>query len=226
MAGITAGKTWSRIGAETAPTSAAAPGVWGDLNEVAENVAAGNWPEPPTLTMEVIAEGVLTGTATNIELASIPADFTNLELIFTGRTTNAYGPGTCRFTVNNDTSSSYGSNYGYRQISHSYSSAEGSSNNYYDADSRFRAGYVTTDGGGSTAGQFSMSRVYIYNYSQTTHGKNYTYISGTPGSNTRNFGMQFGGGYWSGTDAISEIDFDCWGDTMYVGSSWQLSGYG
>jgi hypothetical protein len=66
------------------------------------------------LGMEVIAEGVLSGTATNIELASIPADFTNLELVFTGRTTNSYGPGTCRFTVNNDTTDSYGSNYGYR----------------------------------------------------------------------------------------------------------------
>jgi|TARA_R110000824_G_scaffold242359_1_gene431070 hypothetical protein len=178
------------------------------------------------LGMEVIAEGVLSGTATNIELASIPADFTNLELVFTGRTTNSYGPGTCRFTVNNDTTDSYGSNYGYRSISYNYSSAQGSSNNYYNADTRFRAGYVATDGAGSPTGYFSMSRVYIYNYSQTTHGKNYTYISGTPGSNTRNFGMQFGGGYWSGTAAISEIDFDCWGDTMYAGSSWQLSGYG
>ena len=174
------------------------------------------------LGMEVIAEGVLSGTATNIELASIPDTFTNLELIFTGRTTNSYGPGTCRFTVNNDTAD----NYGYRSISYNSTSAQGSSNNYYNADGRFRAGYVATDGTGSPTGYFSMSRIYIYNYSQTTHGKNYTYISGTPGSNTKNFGMQFGGGYWSGTAAISEIDFDCWGDTMYVGSSWQLSGYG
>ena len=46
MAGIEAGKTWSRIGAEVAPTSSAASGVWGDLNEVAENVGAGTWPAP------------------------------------------------------------------------------------------------------------------------------------------------------------------------------------
>lgn len=48
MAGIASGKPWSRIGAEPAPTSAAAPGVWGDLNEVSENVAAGTWPAPPS----------------------------------------------------------------------------------------------------------------------------------------------------------------------------------
>ena len=178
------------------------------------------------LGMEVIAEGELSTTATNIELASIPDTFTNLELIWTGRTTNAYGPGTVRFTVNNDTADNYGSNYGFRQISYNSSSNQGSSNNYYNADGRFRAGYTATDGSGSTTGYMAMSRIYIYNYSQTTHGKNYTYISGTPGSNTKNFGMQFGGGYWSGTAAISEIDFDAWGDTMYAGSTWQLNGYG
>ncbi len=46
MAGIEAGKTWSRIGAEVAPTSSAASGVWGDLNEVSEYIAGGTWPAP------------------------------------------------------------------------------------------------------------------------------------------------------------------------------------
>ncbi len=45
MTGISAGKTWSRIGAEVAPTGSAAPGVW-QIGEVAENVGAGNWPAP------------------------------------------------------------------------------------------------------------------------------------------------------------------------------------
>ena len=45
MTGISAGKTWSRIGAEVAPTSSAASGVW-QIGEVAENVGAGTWPSP------------------------------------------------------------------------------------------------------------------------------------------------------------------------------------
>lgn len=45
MTGISAGKTWSRIGAEVAPTSSAASGVW-QMQEVAENVSGGTWPEP------------------------------------------------------------------------------------------------------------------------------------------------------------------------------------
>ena len=47
MTGISAGKTWSRIGAEVAPTSSAASGVW-LIGEVAENVGAGTWPAPPS----------------------------------------------------------------------------------------------------------------------------------------------------------------------------------
>ena len=46
MTGIEAGKTWSRIGAEVAPTSSAASGVWGSLNEVSGYVGAGTWPAP------------------------------------------------------------------------------------------------------------------------------------------------------------------------------------
>ena len=225
MTGIAAGKTWSRVGPEVAPTSSSASGVW-TLQEYSENQGAGTWPNPPTTVMEVIAEGVLTGTATNIQIASIPDIYTNLELIWTGRTTNVYGPSTVRFTVNNDTADNYGSNYGYYQISYNYSYAQGSSNNYYNSDARFRAGYTATEGNGNPAGYMAMSRIYIYNYSQKTHGKNYTYISGTPGASNRNHGFQFGGGYYSGTAAISEIDFDAWGDTMVVGTTWQLNGYG
>jgi len=43
VTGISAGKAWSRIGAEVAPTSSAASGVW-QIGEVAENVGAGTWP--------------------------------------------------------------------------------------------------------------------------------------------------------------------------------------
>ena len=45
MVGIAAGKTWSRIGPEVAPTDSAASGVW-TLQEYSENQAAGTWPSP------------------------------------------------------------------------------------------------------------------------------------------------------------------------------------
>ena len=45
MTGIEAGKTWSRIGPEVAPTSSAASGVW-TIQEYSENQGAGTWPNP------------------------------------------------------------------------------------------------------------------------------------------------------------------------------------
>jgi hypothetical protein len=53
VTGIAAGKTWSRIGPEVAPTSAAASGVW-TLNELAQNEGAGTWPAPLIGTYEWI----------------------------------------------------------------------------------------------------------------------------------------------------------------------------
>jgi len=46
VTGIEAGKTWSRIGPEVAPTLSSASGVW-TLQENAENQGAGTWPNPP-----------------------------------------------------------------------------------------------------------------------------------------------------------------------------------
>ena len=45
MTGIEAGKTWSRIGPEVAPTSSSASGVW-TLQEYSENQGANSWPNP------------------------------------------------------------------------------------------------------------------------------------------------------------------------------------
>ena len=84
-AGIESGKAWSRIGAGVAPTSSAAPGVWGDLNEIAENVGAGTWPKPVAGVFECIAKETVSGSSTtSVEFTSIDsATYDNLEVIVT-----------------------------------------------------------------------------------------------------------------------------------------------
>ena len=69
MTGISAGKTWSRIGAEVAPTSSDASGVW-QMQEVAENVGAGTWPTHVKGTMEFIAQYVADGSTGEFEFTS------------------------------------------------------------------------------------------------------------------------------------------------------------
>ena len=82
MTGISAGKTWSRIGPEVAPTSSSASGVW-LLNEVAENEGAGTWPEPPAGVFECIAKQTVSGASTtSVEFTSIPSStYDNIEVI-------------------------------------------------------------------------------------------------------------------------------------------------
>ena len=81
MAGIEAGKTWSRIGAETAPTDSAAAGVWGDLNEVAENVGAGTWPAPKYSQYEYIAGHTFDGSTSSYTFSGIPQTYNRLRRI-------------------------------------------------------------------------------------------------------------------------------------------------
>jgi len=177
------------------------------------------------LGMEVIAEGVLTGTSSNILLTSIPQDFANLELLFMGKTSGGYGS-TQRMQFNDDTGYSYGDGYGYFSRHYNYASAQGFSTVYYNAGEQARSGRFAAAGAGDPAGSMGGSKITIYNYSQATHGKNWTYWSGSPGAPTQSCYFSFGGGYWSGTDAIVKIDASAWGDTMQVGTTWQLSGYG
>ncbi len=79
MPGISAGKTWSRIGAEVAPTSSAASGVW-QIQEVAENVGAGTWPAPLG-DWEVISTTVADGTTALYNFTIIPQTFRDLRLV-------------------------------------------------------------------------------------------------------------------------------------------------
>jgi len=126
MAGIEAGKTWSRIGAEVAPTDSAAPGVWGDLNEVAENVGAGTWPTHIKGTMEFIAEfvaGGYPGVSGDISFTSIPQTYRTLRVVMANGKRAAAG-NTLGLTFNGDSTTGNYSNsqfYNY-QVNSSFES--------------------------------------------------------------------------------------------------------
>tara|TARA_B100000470_G_scaffold167477_1_gene131920 strand:- start:3241 stop:3927 length:687 start_codon:yes stop_codon:yes gene_type:complete len=100
MAGIEAGKTWSRIGAEVAPTSSAASGVWGDLNEIAENIGAGTWPAPQFTFEKIATITPGTGTAT-LTFSGIPSGYKHLEVIFFSSTAASTYQGDAALVTNN-----------------------------------------------------------------------------------------------------------------------------
>ena len=113
MTGISAGKTWSRIGAEVAPTSSAASGVW-QIGEVAENVGAGTWPQVLDFIFDPIGTQTFDGSTATITFSAIPQTYASLRLIVktavSGSHSADYHIGV---QINGDTGSNYRYYYSY-----------------------------------------------------------------------------------------------------------------
>lgn len=192
MAGIEAGKTWSRIGAEVAPTSSAASGVWGDLNEVAENVGAGTWPAPQAAYQFIAKVGPMDGTTTSVSFTSVPQTYRHLRLVVSGARRTTYTDG---IYINFNSSASV-SDYGWQVM------------------------YQSTPGGGPAGsanwgswppyGDFpdntnSSSGVWDFgNYSDASVG---TSIQWAWGADVFNGGLQqIGASNWVTAAAVTQID--------------------
>ena len=90
MTGIAAGKTWSRVGPEVAPTSSSASGVW-LVNEAAENQGAGTWPQPFD-PESYVAIGTFSGSSTSsVEFTSIPTKYSTLRVRVAAESDQNYG---------------------------------------------------------------------------------------------------------------------------------------
>jgi hypothetical protein len=78
MTGIEAGKTWSRIGPQVAPTSASASGVW-QIQEASEYIGAETWPVPAGPVV-LLGETHSLGSVATYTFGSIPQTYKALEL--------------------------------------------------------------------------------------------------------------------------------------------------
>ena len=84
MTGIEAGKTWSRVGPEVAPTSSSASGVW-TLQEYSENKGAGTWPNPYEAGYNFLGT-VAVSSGTLLTFTNIPQDAQDLMILLYSRT--------------------------------------------------------------------------------------------------------------------------------------------
>ena len=160
MTGISAGKTWSRIGAEVAPTSSAASGVW-QMQEVAENVGAGTWPTHIKGTMELIGEFTASsypGTSGEISFTSIPQTYRSLRVVMSNgkRASSSGGTG---LTFNADSTTS---NYSYSEF---YNTG---SNSTFETGSSYQM-YMPANSVPTSAGS-SFWMADIMNYSDASVG--------------------------------------------------------
>lgn len=101
MTGIEAGKTWSRIGPQVAPTSASASGVW-QIQEASEYIGAGTWPQPASEHDFIAKVGPMDGTTTSVSFTSIPQTYRHLRIVMAnGRRDSSANAGLyCNFNGN------------------------------------------------------------------------------------------------------------------------------
>ena len=209
MTGISAGKAWSRIGAEVAPTSSAASGVW-QIGEVAENVGAGTWPAPME-AYELLSTTTLSGTTDTISLTSIPQDYRDLKMVVRAAHRHLYG----EFAFVQLNGDSTGGNY---RLYYYGSTASGASTGLYEAV-HFATSATRMPNGDWPKGSSSRGSVNERNAAEF-HIPNYTAPSATSGTGVYCFasGMnniaspnnsqffQWSGLTWNGTAAVASIN--------------------
>ena len=165
-------------------------------------------------TMKLIAKATLTTTAASVSIQNIPATFTDLYVVFSGRSDYAGGSnGGVTDTVirlNNSSSSIYSSRvlYGFTTTAGSYSSSSASS-----------AILGPIPSANSTASTFSSAEIYIPNYAGSTN-------KSMSSSNSRENNSTFGdnrvvASLWSSTAAIDRVDVlaDYPGGSLVSGTS-------
>ncbi|MBP01001.1 MAG: hypothetical protein CMG34_07280 [Candidatus Marinimicrobia bacterium] len=194
MPGISAGKTWSRIGAEVAPTSSTASGVW-QIGEVAENVGAGTWPTHVKGTMEYIAQYAADGSTGEFEFTSIPQKYRSLRIVMSQG--KRVGTGTnIGIWFNGD---STGGNYGY-SVMYGYGS---------NASYLFSRNSGTINMGDCPTGNVNDSQIWmcdIANYSNASTGTTCHIWQGANQQGGNNTGI--GGFAYSVASAITTIEIN------------------
>ena len=191
MTGISAGKTWSRIGAEVAPTSSAASGVW-QIQEVAENVGAGTWPSPPAHWEALQTTSGTTGVA-SIEFTSIPQTYKELRVVYVGSSSGKdsffFNMGTGGAAV--DTTNA---NYGMTGFSYWSSSSRDDTQSAWRKHPNYFPYQVSTTNDIPSIGIWS-----IPNYTSTTFYKVSQFYGSTRNEQSTNTNSNsYGAAWWSG----------------------------
>ena len=208
MTGISAGKTWSRIGAEVAPTSSAASGVW-QIGEVAENVGAGTWPAPIVGHIDLIEKQEGSAAVPSVTFNAIPQNYKHLRLVCQVDTSSSGSNLTMYYGTGGGAVDSNWQNY--QTTSWSSTNSSGSSTSIQN----YRAPY-TTDyfyAFGVMVWPMASGDVYgqaIFDFPNYTSGL-YKLMTGegnsfiSPVTSSTGRGIQRSGYSWDNTGAIDQI---------------------
>jgi len=168
---------------------------------------------------EIIAEGKLSGSATEIDITSIPATFTHLECVFALRAATGAASGNGTIRLNGDSGSNYGHCGGYTSSGGSGGFATRTGGLTY-----FQAGVTLAQAGGP-AGIFYVNRVIIPLYASTTTSTKTIMSMQTIGWNNADNFTEYCAGFWNSTSAVSSVTLGNLGANYDTNSSWWVGGY-
>jgi hypothetical protein len=164
---------------------------------------------------QVIETKTLTGTAA-IDFTSIPATYTNLQLIWRLRGSDANAVIAVYVTFNNDA----GGNYTFNDLQNRNATVSGG---VQTSTTAINGGVCP--GSIGTANLFGGGNYTIYNYANTSYYKQMIYNTAYANTTAADSFQRSGGGYWASNDAINRITFSGGAtSTFLIGSSVTLIG--
>ena len=175
------------------------------------------------MSYEIFAEGTLTGTASSVDLTSIPQTATHLELYFNSRSNKAdasHRGGFIRF--NNISSNNYGIGGNYGEDSTTAAVWDRGINTRAQIDDAIRHWNNS-----ATTGLFAPSKIVIPNYTNTTIGSKGAIIQNSVwGDSTSIFWIMQAMGHCATSSAITQITiYPESGSSFVAGTSYYLAGW-
>lgn len=148
--------------------------------------------------MRPVSDTVLSVAASSVNLSPLPTGFQHIVVVVTGRSSVAATSETVSIRLNGDT----GANYDYQSLT---ASSAVTAAETYGANQVVVAG---VPGASSPAGRFAAMEVWLPNYGSTDNQK--TVLVTNPrfrANTTANFGLQYAGGWWRSSAAVTGIEF-------------------
>ena len=148
-------------------------------------------------TYKAIATTIVgSGGASTIEFTSIPGTYTDLCILFSGRTNSNDAPGYATLQFNGNSSAVYSR----RQLQ-----ADGSTVYSFYASSETAINYIYTGGGSGTSNTFGNTYIYIPNYTSSSANKSISVDTVQENNTSTNAWPELQAGLWANTSAITSI---------------------
>ena len=167
--------------------------------------------------MRPVSDTVLSVAASSVNLSPLPTGFQHLVAMVTGRSSVAATSENVRVRLNGDT----GANYDQQIL------AAGSAMSAVESYAVNQVTLAGIPGSTSPAGRFSLMEVWLPNYWSTDNQK--TLIVTNPRfrtNTTTDFTLQYVGGWWRSSAALTTLEFSLASGQFAVGSRFTVYGLG